>query len=167
LTEAIDTTTPTGGTMMQMVEAFAEFERHASRAHEGGIGCCPRGRANRGDAGQNSRLNSTPRSEVWFPRATKRPLMLQDLLDAAHQLCPYSNATRATSRSRSTWSKPGCNGSGLPVFIVTTLCNLIRHTDGVSKQRWAPVDDERVRQFGREAIAFAGRTIVLDWHELR
>src|ERR1700681_255943 len=40
LTEAIDTTTPTGRMMMQMVGAFAEYV-HAQRADQGRIGCRP------------------------------------------------------------------------------------------------------------------------------
>lgn len=46
LTEAIDTTTPAGRMMMQMVGAFAEFER-AQRADQGWIGCRPRRGAHR------------------------------------------------------------------------------------------------------------------------
>jgi DNA invertase Pin-like site-specific DNA recombinase len=48
LTEAIDTTTPAGRTMMQMVGAFAEFERAMlKRTYQGGYGGCPPGRTHR------------------------------------------------------------------------------------------------------------------------
>ena len=46
LSEAIDTTTPAGRMMMQMVGAFAEFERAMLReVDQGRVGCCPPGRA--------------------------------------------------------------------------------------------------------------------------
>jgi Resolvase, N terminal domain len=48
LTEAIDTTTPAGRMMMQMVGAFAEFERAMlKRTNQGWFGFCPSGRAHR------------------------------------------------------------------------------------------------------------------------
>src|SRR5205085_4674398 len=47
LTEAIDTTTPAGRMMMQMVGAFPEFERAMLKERKGRVGCCPRRGAHR------------------------------------------------------------------------------------------------------------------------
>ena len=68
----------------------------------------------RGAYGLAARLN------VSLPGLERE--VAQALVDAAHQLCPYSNATRGniesrSTWSRSTWSKPTCHGSGLPVSI--------------------------------------------------
>jgi lipoyl-dependent peroxiredoxin len=63
----------------------------------------------RGAYGLAARLN------VSLPGLERE--VAQALVDAAHQLCPYSNATRGNIESRSTWSKPTCHGSGLPVSI--------------------------------------------------
>ena len=72
LTEAIDTTTPAGRMMMQMVGTFAEFERAMLRERtKAGLDSARReGRI--GGRGRNSRLNNKRRSEGWFPEGTNR-----------------------------------------------------------------------------------------------
>src|ERR1700689_4274872 len=48
LTEGVDTTTPAGGMMMQMVMAFGEFGRgHAQGTDQGRLGCRPARRTDR------------------------------------------------------------------------------------------------------------------------
>jgi organic hydroperoxide reductase OsmC/OhrA len=52
----------------------------------------------------------TPRLNVSLPGIDRQAA--QALVDAAHQVCPYSLATLGTSTSRSTWSEPDHFGSG-------------------------------------------------------
>lgn len=76
LTEAIDTTTPAGRMMMQMVGAFAEFERAMLRERTQAGWIPPGGKdASAGDV-RNSRLNNRRRSDGWYPEATRPPPML-------------------------------------------------------------------------------------------
>lgn len=63
LTEAIDTATPAGRTMMQMVGAFAEFERAMLRERtKAGLEAAREDGA-LADTDQSRRLNSRPRFE--------------------------------------------------------------------------------------------------------
>ena len=63
LTEAIDTTTPAGRMMMQMVGAFAEFERAMLRERtQAGVDAA-RQQDRVGDAAPSSPRNSNPRFE--------------------------------------------------------------------------------------------------------
>ena len=67
LTEAIDTTTSAGRMMMQIVGAFAEFERAMLRERtKAGL-----------DAARSSCCNSRPRFERWSPKATRQPPRLR------------------------------------------------------------------------------------------
>jgi DNA invertase Pin-like site-specific DNA recombinase len=69
LTEAIDTTTPAGRMMMQMVGAFAEFERAMLKERtKAGLDAARRTGA-LADAGQSYRLSIRPGSRRWFQRA--------------------------------------------------------------------------------------------------
>ena len=72
LTEAIDTTTPAGRMMMQMVGAFAEFERAMlTGTNEGRVWIPPGEKDASAGAGRSSRLNNRPRSEAWCPEGDK------------------------------------------------------------------------------------------------
>ena len=76
LTEAIDTTTPAGRMMMQMVGAFAEFERAMLRERtQAGVDAARQeGRV----GGRRPKLsrNSNPRFERWFRKAIRPPPLL-------------------------------------------------------------------------------------------
>ena len=79
LTEAIDTTTPAGRMMMQMVGAFAEFERAMLRE---------RTKAGLGAARQEGRIGGRRlRFGRWYRKAIKRPLRQH----------AYSRSTRGQS----------------------------------------------------------------------
>ncbi len=69
LTEAIDTTTPAGRMMMQMVGAFAEFERAMLRERTKVGLDAARQEGRIGGRRPKLSINSRPRSEEWFPRA--------------------------------------------------------------------------------------------------
>ena len=72
LTEAIDTTTPAGRMMMQMVSAFAEFERAMLNERIKAGWMLLAKRDGWAAADQNLRLNNRPKSQRWFPRAAIR-----------------------------------------------------------------------------------------------
>ena len=72
LTEAIDTTTPAGRMMMQMVGSFAEFEGLCYGKERRWVWIPPAGKDAWAGAGRNSRLNNRPKSEGWFPEGANR-----------------------------------------------------------------------------------------------
>src|ERR1022692_4266224 len=72
LTEAIDTTTPAGRMMMQMVGSFAEFEGLCYGKERRWVWIPPAGKDASAGAGRNSRLNNRPKSEGWFPEGANR-----------------------------------------------------------------------------------------------
>jgi hypothetical protein len=67
LTEAIDTTTPAGGMMMEMVGSFAEFKRAMLRERTRPGWMQPVKTGALADVAQSLRLSSRPKSETWFP----------------------------------------------------------------------------------------------------
>jgi hypothetical protein len=71
LTEVIDTATPAGRMMIQMVGAFAEFERAMPKSEPRRDWMLPARTAALVDVGQNYRLSSNPRSEGWFQRVAR------------------------------------------------------------------------------------------------
>ena len=87
LTEAIDTTTPAGRMMMQMVGAFAEFEKSMlkERTKAGLDAAREEGRI--GGRRPSFHLSSRQRSERWFPKAEKPPLMQRDCSKSTQPLC--------------------------------------------------------------------------------
>ena len=77
LTEAIDTTTAPGRMMMQMVGAFAEFERAILRERtKAGLHAAVSRVASEG-GGQSSDPINRMKSLRWYQRAPKLPLMPQ------------------------------------------------------------------------------------------
>jgi DNA invertase Pin-like site-specific DNA recombinase len=86
LTEAIDTTTPAGRMMMQMVGAFAEFERAMLKGPR--PDWTPHGKK-AGSAGvrQSSQLNKSPRFERWFQKVARRQPMRPAYSKSTLRLC--------------------------------------------------------------------------------
>ena len=78
LTEAIDTTTAPGRMMMQMVGAFAEFERAILRERTKAGGMPPASKVASEGGGQSSDLINRMKSLRWSRRAPKLPLTPQD-----------------------------------------------------------------------------------------
>ncbi|HUS08313.1 MAG TPA: recombinase family protein [Bryobacteraceae bacterium] len=73
LTEAIDTTTPAGQMMMQMVGAFAEFERAMLKERTRAGLDAAREERRIGGAVRSWRFNSRLKFARWYRRATRRP----------------------------------------------------------------------------------------------
>jgi DNA invertase Pin-like site-specific DNA recombinase len=78
LTEAIDTTTAAGRMMMQMVGAFAEFERAMLRERTRPAWRCTPGGPRWRQAPQNSRRSSRWRLSEWSRREARRLRMPLD-----------------------------------------------------------------------------------------
>ena len=90
LTEAIDTTTPAGRMMMQMVGAFAEFERAMLRERTKSGLDAARQEGRIGGRRPSCPLSNRPKFARWFRRVTRQPPMPP----------AYSKSTRPRS--------PGC-----------------------------------------------------------
>lgn len=72
LTEAVDTTTPAGRMMMQMVAAFAELERVMLRERTKADRMSPERRAGSVDGGRSSPYGSNPEFATWSPEGKGR-----------------------------------------------------------------------------------------------
>ena len=77
LTEAIDTTTPAGRMMMQMVGAFAENGPYFASAPRLGW-TLPDKKVESADVASSSHRSSRMRFERWFPKVARRRPMLHD-----------------------------------------------------------------------------------------
>ena len=75
LTEAIDTTTPAGRMMMQMVGHLLNSKGPCYGKERRRVWIPPVGKDASAGVDRNFPLNNRPRSEGWFPEGTKRPLM--------------------------------------------------------------------------------------------